>query len=96
MSTSDSSSSEGEIGRNVVVPDNLTSEKASLRSKQLSQKKRKTGRNIKRTSAAKAKKEAVPATSQSPTQQLLTCASQLEQIFNKFKIEDSTRSEIRD
>ncbi|GIY54752.1 hypothetical protein CDAR_390931 [Caerostris darwini] len=91
MSTSDSSSSEGEIGLNDVVSDTPTPEKASLRSKQLSQKKRKTGQNIKRTSAAKAKEEAVPATSQSPTQQLLTCASQLEQIFNKLKIAQGAR-----
>ncbi|GIY85530.1 hypothetical protein CDAR_540221 [Caerostris darwini] len=70
----------------------LNAEKASLRSKQLSQKRRK----IKRSSPAKAKKEAVPATSKSPTQQLLAYASQLEQIFNKFKVEDGARSEIRD
>ncbi|GIX70142.1 hypothetical protein CDAR_312701 [Caerostris darwini] len=48
MSTSDSSSSEGEIGRNVVVPDNLTSEKASLRSKQLSQKETENGPEYKK------------------------------------------------
>ncbi|GIY12410.1 hypothetical protein CDAR_531611 [Caerostris darwini] len=46
MSTSDSSSSEGEVGRNAE---------------------------------------------KFPTQQLLTCASQLEQIFNWFKVEDNAR-----
>ncbi|GIY54751.1 hypothetical protein CDAR_390921 [Caerostris darwini] len=50
---------------------------------------------IKRSSPTKAK-EAVSVTSQSPIQQLLACASQLEQIFNRFKVEDSARSEIRD
>ncbi|GIX97336.1 uncharacterized protein CDAR_427381 [Caerostris darwini] len=79
-----------------VVSDTPTPEKASLRSKQLSQKRRKASRNSKRSSPTKKKSVAVVETPQSPTQQLLACASRLEQIFNAHKIEDCARAEIRE
>ncbi|GIY66195.1 uncharacterized protein CDAR_553561 [Caerostris darwini] len=96
MSDSDITCNERRVGLKDVVSDTPTPEKASLRSKQLSQKRRKVSKRSKRPSPTKKKPVAVVDTPQSPTQQLLACASRLEQIFNTHKIEDCAREEIRE